>query len=363
MKNPTPATKSSSRRHKSSSSETRARITAVVLGVAATLGLASTSEVEAQQLEQLRMTIPVPALVFYPVFAAQTKGFFEREGIEMEVINTQGDGPDVDALIGGSVQFTTSTPNRLLTAYEQGLQLKAVMSVSGKMQIHCFINSESAAAAGITPDMPLEAKLPLLDGMTLAGTRPGSFSYLVAMDYITRGGLVPQDDVTVIGVGGGQAMIAAIENGQADLGCFASPVVEIAVSRGKSEWFVNNALAEDALFPELLFELVYVRPDYAAENPETVRRVLRALVAANEWIMQATPEEHLEVTKPLFPELEDAVLLEAIETVKAGITVDGCISDAQVANAVSFLRRVEVLNTDIPASAVVDNSFLPSACN
>ena len=46
------------------------------------------------------------------------------------------------------------------------------MSVSGKMQIHCFINSESAAAAGIMPDMPLEEKLPLLDGMTLAGTRP-----------------------------------------------------------------------------------------------------------------------------------------------------------------------------------------------
>jgi|GEM_PF-359512 len=363
MKQPNAATVSSPRHLKSSSSRTLGRLAALGVSVAATLGFASTSEVEAQQLEQLRMTIPVPALVFYPVFAAQKQGFFAQEGIEMEVINTQGDGPDVDALISGSVQFTTSTPNRLLTAYEQGLQLKAVMSVSGKMQIHCFINSESAAAAGIMPDMPLEEKLPLLDGMTLAGTRPGSFSYLVAMDYITRGGLVPQEDVTVIGVGGGSAMIAAVENRQADLGCFASPVVEIAVSRGQSEWFVNNALGEDSLFPELLFELVYVRPDYAEENPETVRGVLRALVAANEWIMQATPEEHLSVAKPLFPELEDAVLLEAIETVKAGITVDGCISDAQVDNAVAFLRRVEMLKTDIPASAVVDNSFLPSACN
>ena len=86
---------------------------------------------------------------------------------------------------------------------------------------------------------------------------------------------------------------------------------------------------EDSLFPKPLFELVYVRADYAEENPETVRGVLRALVAANEWIMQATPEEHLlGWPSPLFPELEDAVLLEAIETVKAGITVDGCISDA-----------------------------------
>jgi len=340
----------------------RAGCAAVLL--AATTGLVMVpAQAPAQDLEQLRMTIPVPALVFYPIFAAQEKGFFAEEGIEMEVIQTQGDGPDVDALIAGSVQFTTSTPNRLLTAYEQGRPLKAVMSVSGKMQIHCFINKESAAEAGITPDMELEDKLPLLDGMLLAGTRPGSFSYLVGIDYITRGGLVPQEDVRIIGVGGGPAMIAAVENRQADLGCFASPVVEIAVSRGQSEWFVNNALAEDPLFPELLFELVYVRPDYAEQNPETVRGVLRALVNANEWIMQASPEEHLEVVKPLFPELEDDVLLEAIETVKAGITVDGCISDAQVENAVAFLRRVDMLQTEVPPSAVIDNSFLPHDCN
>src|SRR5512135_3689584 len=71
-------------------------------------------------LQKLRMAIPVPALVFYPIYVAQDKGFFADEGIEMEVISTQGDGPDVDALIAGSVQFTTSTPNRLMTAFEQG---------------------------------------------------------------------------------------------------------------------------------------------------------------------------------------------------------------------------------------------------
>jgi NitT/TauT family transport system substrate-binding protein len=207
----------------------------IALAAVVAAGIGSTAAVAQQaKLEKLRMTIPVPALVFYPIYVAQDRGFFAEEGIEMEVIPTQGDGPDVDALIAGSVQFTSSTPNRLLTAYEQGKPLKAVMSVSNRMQIHCFINKESAAKAGIKEGAPLAEKLKGLKGLTLAGSRPGSFSYLVAVDYIVRAGLKPQEDVKIIGAGDGASMIAAVENKRADLACFASPVVELAVSRGKT---------------------------------------------------------------------------------------------------------------------------------
>jgi len=134
------------------------------------------------------------------------------------------------------------------------------------------------------------------------------------------------------------------------------------VSRGKTEWFVNNAKAEDPLYPELLFELVYVRPDYAEKNPETVRKVLRSMVKAAQWIHKATPEDHLKVLKPRFEAVENNVLLDSVKTVIAGIPTDGCITDGQVANVVKFLQRVNMLKGDVPASAVVDNSFLPAAC-
>jgi NitT/TauT family transport system substrate-binding protein len=318
---------------------------------------------QAQALEKLRMTIPVHAFVFYPVYAAVDKGYFKEAGIEMEIIPTQGDGPDVDALIAGSVQFTTSTPNRLLTAYEQGKPLKAVMAVSSKMQINCFVNKETAAKAGMTPNMALTDKLPKLKGMTLAGTRPGSFSYLVGIDYIMRGGLKPQDDVKIIGAGGGTSMIAAVENKQADLACSASPVPELAIARGKSEWFVNNSVGEDPLFPELLFETVYVRPEYAKTNADTVRKVLNAMVKASQWILKATPEEHLALLKPRFESVEDDVILASVNNAKNGITATGCITPGQVEGVVKFLQRTEMMKGTVPASAVADNSFLPSPCN
>jgi NitT/TauT family transport system substrate-binding protein len=335
--------------------------------LAATMVLVATSNVVWAQskpaLQKLRMTIPVPALVFYPIYVAQDKGYFANEGIEMEVISTQGDGPDVDALIAGSVQFTASTPNRLLNAYEQGKPLKAVMSISNKMGIHCFMNKESAEKAGIKDGMALDEKFKRLKGMTVGGTRPGSFSYVIAIDYAKRGKLVPQTDMKIIGIGGGPQMLAAVENKQVDAGCFASPLVELAVSRGKSVWFVNNSQNEDKAFSEFLFELVYVRPDYAKDNPEMVRKVLRALVKGNEWIMNATPEQHLEVLKKRFEAVDTKVLLDSVSNVRSAIIPSGCITPRAVQAAVEFMQRVEQLKNDVPFNAVADNSFLPGKCN
>ena len=71
-------------------------------------------------LQKIRVTIPVPVLPFYPLYVARDHGDFAKQGLDVEIITTSGDGPDVDALIAGSVQFTVSTPNRLFMAYEQG---------------------------------------------------------------------------------------------------------------------------------------------------------------------------------------------------------------------------------------------------
>jgi NitT/TauT family transport system substrate-binding protein len=317
---------------------------------------------QAKPLQKLRIAIPVPALFFYPLFAAQDKGFFADEGLEVEVISTNGDGPDVDALIAGSVQFTVSTPNRLFTSYEQGKPLKAVMSMTNKMIISCFMNKESAAKAGIKDDTPFAEKIRKLKGMTLGGTRPGAFTYVMGIDYAKRAGLVPQKDLKLVGVGGGPQMIAAVENKAVDLGCFGAPTPELAVSRGKSVWFVNNSLGEDKAYSEFLFEMVYVLPEYAKQNPETVRKVLKALVRANEWIIAATPTQHLEVLKKRFAAVDSKVLLDSMANVRAAIIPSGCVSPVALKSAADFMRRVDQLTKEAPFATLVDNSYLPKPC-
>lgn len=308
---------------------------------------------------KLRTTIPANSLFFLPLFVAVDEGIFKRNGIDMEIVITQGDGPDVDALIAGSVQFTVSTPNRLLTAYQQGRPLLAVMSVMNRMGIACFMNKETAERVGLADAKTPEQKFAKLKDLTIAGTRPGAFTYLIAVDYLKRANLVPQKDAKIIGVGAGPAMIAAVENKQADMGCFGSPIIETAVQRGKSVWYINNTRGEDPTYSEFLFQLLYVRPEYAKQNPDIVRKVASSLLEANRWIAKAADADLLRVAKKRFAAVDDATLQEAIGNVRPAFTSDGRITQRSVEAAIKFLQTTDMMTGTVPWDAVADNSFLP----
>jgi hypothetical protein len=54
-------------------------------------------------------------------------------------------------------------------------------------------------------------------------------------------------------------------------------------------------------------------------------------------------------------------VIAAADTVKAGVPMDGCITDGQIDAVVKFLQRTDMLKTIVPASAVVNESALPIA--
>src|SRR3954470_13553422 len=131
--------------------------TAALVALASLFTLAAPAR--AQALKKVKVTIPVPALTFYPLYVGRDQGFFAKQGFDVEIIQTSGDGPDVDALISGSVDFTVSTPNRLFMAYEQGKPLLAVANLGNLMAIECWINKEVAEDLGISLKSPLEQRL------------------------------------------------------------------------------------------------------------------------------------------------------------------------------------------------------------
>jgi len=311
----------------------------------------------AQALEKIRITIPVPVLNFYPLYVAADKGFFAKEGYEAEIISTSGDGPDVDALISGSVQFTVSTPNRLFTAFEQGKPLLAVMNVVNRLAVECFMNKEIADELKITTSTPIDETITALKGYTVAGTRPGAFTYLVLQNYIKRVGLEPQTDIKLIGVGGPSSMIPAIENKTIAMGCSGSPSPEIAASRGKSIVATKNMSGGDPTLDNFLFALLYVEPEYAKQRPEVVRGVIRALRAAIAYIHDTPSAEQLPILRARFTGQSDEILVAALDTNRPTYKRDGLLTQEAVDKAAKFLRDAGIVKADIPWDAVATNEF------
>jgi NitT/TauT family transport system substrate-binding protein len=200
----------------------RISFSALLVAMLGSIGLGTAAEAATP----IKVTVPVVGLAFYPLYVGIEKGIFAKHGLDVEVVSTSGDGPDVDALISGDAQFTVSTPNRLMTAYEQGKPLWGIMSVANRMAIDCFANKEVMTKLGISTATPIDKRFQALKGQTVAGTRPGAFTYLLLVGYAKRFGLEPQKDIQIIGVGGGASMLGAVENNQAAVACSASPAQE-----------------------------------------------------------------------------------------------------------------------------------------
>jgi NitT/TauT family transport system substrate-binding protein len=333
------------------------RARTVMIALLALLPLSLTPGASAADLQKLRITVPTISTIFYPLYYGQEKGIFAKEGLEIEVISTNGDGPDVDAVISGSAQFAISTPNRLFTAYEQGKPLKAIGMLARRMSIDCAMNKQVADKLGITTATPLDTKLKALKGLTVAGTRPGAFTYVLLDIYGKRVGLVAQQDFKLIGVGGLNSMLPAVENNAIAIGCTGSPFTELAVSRQKAIRFTNNARGDDPAFDDFLFEMVYATPDYLKANPDVTRRFLRALFASVREIMDTPSESHMPMLKKLFGGVPDDVLLETFENTKRIYSRDGLVTPGSVEKAGRFMVESGAVKTPATFDQVGDNSF------
>jgi NitT/TauT family transport system substrate-binding protein len=329
-----------------------------ILLAALAAALAVPLAARAQERQKIKITVPTISTIFYPLYFGQDKGIFAKENMEIEVISTNGDGPDVDAVISGSAQFAISTPNRLFTSFEQGKPLKAIGMLARRMAIDCAMNKQVADKLGVTTAMPLEARLKAMKGLTVAGTRPGAFTYVLLDIYGKRVGLTAQKDFQLIGVGGLASMLPALENNQIAIGCTGSPFTELAVSRQKAIRFTNNARGDDPAFDDFLFEMIYARPEYLQQNGDTVRGFLRALFTSVGQILDTPSADHMPMLKKLYSGVPDDVMLETFENTKRIYSRDGIVTPASVQKAGAFMVESGAVKTPATFEQVADNGFL-----
>lgn len=93
------------------------------------LGIAPASLAEAQQLLKARLAIPVNSVAFSSHKIALNKGFYKKEGLDLEAIRMYG-GLSIKAMVGGSMDFSASTG--ALNAAARGLKIKVIATLADK---------------------------------------------------------------------------------------------------------------------------------------------------------------------------------------------------------------------------------------
>jgi NitT/TauT family transport system substrate-binding protein len=307
----------------------------------------------------VRMAQPSNSLGWLSIYAARANGYFNDEGITLELIIVQG-GADIAAIISGSVDFDATSTGGLLRAFAGGTELLGVYNILGKCIFDLAIRKDTAQRLGITSDMPVQERLKRIKGTVIgAGSGIGVIPYQVAYFLVKEAGLEPGKDVTILAAGGGDSALVALRTGHIDIMSYPPPFPQIAIKNGDAISLVANTRGEYPPLKSFQTSVLLVRPEYAKKNPDTVRRVVNTMLRGSKWVAENDAKEVAKVVAKFFKNAPSDVLLSAVETIKAAVIPDGRMALDGLKGVEEVYRANGVIKKPVPWDHLVTNEFLP----
>lgn len=249
------------------------------------LGLAPASARAAEpEKTQLRVAVASQILNYMPFELAIKLGNFKEQGLDVTAENFQAGGAKaLQALIGGSVDGAVGFYDHTIQMQAQGRTISCVF----------LINDVPGVLLGVRADLADKVKTGAdLKGLKIGITTPGSSTDTMARFFVKKSGLGPRD-VEIIAVGSGAPGMVALESKNIDALVYFDPTATLLARKGAAKplFDARNAegskLAFGGVYPT---SCLYLKAEFIQANPETVQRLVNAMLKTHRWLASAPPE-------------------------------------------------------------------------
>ena len=321
----------------------------VALVLCAALLLALTLAGCSKKEEGLRKIVlnEVTRSVFYaPLYVAVSEGFFEAEGLELEIITGGGSDASMTALLAGEADFALMGPETGVYVAGEGKQDHPVIIGQLTKRDGSYLLGREAAE-----DFSWE----MLRGKSVIAGRPGGMPYMTLMYVLNKNGLTPGEDVEVISNIQFNLMGGAFESGTGDFVTLFEPTATQFQNNGLG-YIVANVGLESGEVPYTVF---MTSPDTIKNDPELVTKFIRAIAKAQKWVASATDNEIAKAMQPFFPD-SDIATLEIVA--KSYRETDSWMKDP-IMTKDAYTRLLDIIefNGELKArvdfAELIDNSF------
>jgi NitT/TauT family transport system substrate-binding protein len=297
------------------------------------------------------MKLAVPDLIspsYFPAIAAVQLGFFEREGLDVELELLFPVDAAYRALRAGAIHFVGGSAHAALSAFPEWQGVKLLCAQAQGMYWFLVMHAEFGARRG--------------DLSAVRGRRIGAAPWvdMGLLHVLEDGGIdVERDNVTIApvpgvqgaGVNFGVTAAKRLAERQID-GFWANGMgAEIAVRRGIGTLVldVRRGDGPKSAFGAT-FSAVAVTENLIAERPDVAAAARRAIRNA-QAALRERPERATEVGHALFPPEEASLIADLVR--RDAVYYDDAIAPAAIAGLNAFARRRGILKDDVPYEQIV----------
>jgi NitT/TauT family transport system substrate-binding protein len=301
------------------------------------LAMSLTASVAFGQLKKVRLAIPTVDIVTLPLKMAQAKGFYQREGLEVEIILIGG-ALGVRAVLGNSVEFSTASGS-ILAAAARGVPVKLVSVITAKPTFDLI--SE-----------PQIQNFQQLKGKQIGiSTRGGTFEHITRL-ILERNGLNPDKEVAILALGRQDDLHLALKSARISAAIYSPPRSLMLYRDG----FHKLAFSGDYL-PHYPIGGIGVTDDLIKKRRADIHSFVTATLRGIDYYRQNRSEAIKFIASEL--KMSDASLAQQMFDWHQTVLADeGHPSQAWINGVLDFTRKSLELSAPISADQVFDFSFV-----
>ena len=323
-----------------------------IAGVTGGLALASGLKVAHAQGKTIQLAFCGQLLCVVPYEVTQAAGFFEAEGLEVELVYTRGGNAAMQALVGGAVDYAGTSFDVALQAFSQGAAIRSFV-LTGRLPLFALaVGPAKVAEIATVKD---------LENHTVGISGLGNADHTLLLYLLGKAGA---DAGSVEFAQLGPNLFDALRVGHVDAGMVQEPALTLLEADG-GRALVNFMDLEDAethLGGSYAFMGVSVRAAEREERLDEMRSFARALQNGLQQLQAMPVAEILDALPSELIAGGDRAQLEGIlERYRASLYPSSVALDLASAERVAESQRVAgILGAETSLDALLDPSVVQS---
>lgn len=275
----------------------------LTLFIIAMLAFGICSIAYAESLTTLKVSEVTHSVFYAPQYVAINLGFFEKHGINIELINSQGADKVMTAVLSGQVDIGFAGPESAIYVYLQGKE--------DYPQIFAQLTKRDGSfLVGRTKEENFEWAN--LEGKHILPGRKGGVPYMTLEYVIRQNGLEPSVDMNFDNSISFDAMTGAFVGGIGDYVTIFEPTATMLEEEGKG--YILASVGEAS--GEIPYTAYFANKSYIVKNSDVIQNFVLAIAEGQEWVATHSSKEIAEVLLSSFPDTDLGTLEKVVERYK-----------------------------------------------
>ncbi|WP_324785133.1 ABC transporter substrate-binding protein [Streptomyces sp. H51] len=255
-------------------------------------------------------------VIYLPAMLTQRLGYFDAEGLDVELLSEPAGVQAETALVSGQVQGAVGFYDHTLDLQTKGKSVESVVQFShapGEVEI-----VSQKRAGDITS--PKDFK-----GRKLGVTGLGSSTDFLTKYLAVKNG-VRVDQFTPVAVGAGPTFISALQKGAIDGGMTTDPTVATILDKKAGKVLLDMRTPEgsqEALGGPYPSSSLYMQTDWVNSHKDTVQKLANAFVKTLRWMSTHSSSEIADKMPADYSQGNRVLYAAAIESTLPMFTRDG----------------------------------------